>query len=162
LKYFVWKFIYENFQFLVLFKSVHKFLHFYFPFFSLHFMQTFIFLGFTFSPPNRNFILKIQVTYLHRWIDADTSPLSRILFPMFLPLIQELLHNTLTKGTLLFLNTFSSRSKILTSLASIIRSPLIFIGTCGNTRDGSILAFHNKDTRNTLCILSKCVDNSNR
>ena len=54
--------------------------------------------------------------------------------------IQELLHNTLTKGTLLFLNNFSSRSKILTGLA------FIFIGTCGNTREGSILAFHNNDT----------------
>jgi hypothetical protein len=76
--------------------------------------------------------------------------------------IRELLHNTLTKGTLLFLNTFSSRSKILMGLVSKVRSHLIFIRTCGNTCEGSILAFHNNDTWNTLWILSKCAGNSNR
>ena len=74
--------------------------------------------------------------------------------------IRELLHNTLTRGTLLFLNNFSSRSKILTGLAFMVRSSLIFIGTCGNTRKGSILAFHSSDTWNTLWILSKYAGNS--
>jgi len=64
--------------------------------------------------------------------------------------IRELLHNTLTKGNLLFLNAFSSRSKILTGLPSMVRSPLIFIGTCGNTHEGSILAFRSNDIKNTL------------
>ena len=76
--------------------------------------------------------------------------------------IRELLHNTLTKGTLLFLNNFSSWSKILTGLVFMVRSPLIFKGTCGNTYEGSILAFHNNDTWNTLWILSKYTGNSNR
>ena len=71
--------------------------------------------------------------------------------------IRELLHNTLTKGTLLFLNNFSSRSKILTGLVSMVKSPLIFKGTCGNILEGSILAFRNNDTWNTLWLTSwKC------
>jgi len=76
--------------------------------------------------------------------------------------IRELLHNTLTKGTLLFLNNFSSWSKILTGLVFMVRSPLISIGTCGNTCEGSILAFRSNDTWNTLWILSKYTGNSNR
>jgi len=63
--------------------------------------------------------------------------------------IWELLHNTLTKGTLLFLNNFSSRSKILTGLVFMVKSSLIFEGTYGNTLEGSILAFRNNDTCRT-------------
>jgi hypothetical protein len=38
----------------------------------------------------------------------------------------------------------------LTGLPSMVRSPLIFIGTCGNTHEGSILAFRSNDIKNTL------------
>jgi hypothetical protein len=117
---------------------------------SLQIKQPLFFSGFTFSPLNRNFVLEIQVMYLCQRTNAGTFASSRILFPMFL-LLFESFSTILSPGKLSYSST-----------ASMVRSPLIFIGTCGNTREGSILAFHNNDTWNTLWILSKYASNSNR
>jgi hypothetical protein len=76
--------------------------------------------------------------------------------------ICEFLHNTLTNGTLLFFNTFSLRSMILTGFISSVKSSLTLIGTGGCTHEGSTFVFHNKDTRSTLWILSRCAGSSNR
>jgi hypothetical protein len=51
--------------------------------------------------------------------------------------ICEFLHNTLTSGTLLFLNVFSLRSMILIGLVLSVKSFFTSIGTGGNTHEGS-------------------------
>ena len=74
----------------IFFKCIRSCPHFIlvqYVFFNL--IQPWFFSGFTISPPNKNFILEIQVTYLCRRISAETFPSSRILFPMFLLLFES-------------------------------------------------------------------------